>query len=339
MEMLKRLTALRGPSGHEDAVRTAIRQAAEPWVDEIRQDPLGNLILRKKGKVSPAKPVVLAAYMDEPGFMVKEITEEGLIRFGMMSETDRRTILGKRVLVGEAGKPGVIGLKPIHLTTKEERKTLPKMKELYIDIGAENRAACEKWARKGDDGVFGAPMRVLGGRRILAKALGRSVGCMVLLGLMQQELPMDVTLVFTVQRLVGSRGAYGAAVQCAPGCVIVLDLCPGAENGEDSLPQLGKGPVIPTRDRTTIYDRRLRDCLIAGAARAGKPVQRLAEAGVRGDGAAFQRGLCGAATGALYCPAKYTAAPCQMADRADIAAMTEILRASLVEMEAVKPWE
>lgn len=333
MERLKTLSSLTAPSGWEDEARQYVLREARAMGISGELDRLGNVILRKRGRKPTNRPVVLAAYLDEPGFMVKEITQEGLLKFGLTGQTDPRTILGKTVRVGESGLRGIVGLRPIHLTPPEERKMMPKTGDLYLDVGAPDRAWTAGHVARGDYGVFGQELQPLGEHRILAKAMGRSVGSAVLLGLLAQELPLDVTLVFTVQRLVGSRGAYAAAAAVQPGAVIVLDVCPGADSG-DSHPHLGGGPVVPRMDDGAFYDRKLLRLLQQGAQREKQTVQLWASAGDTGDGSVFVSAREGAPTGALKCPVKYQSAPAQVVDLRDIAAMERVLLGTLMEMEA-----
>lgn len=135
IETLKTLCALPGVSSREDAVREFLRKAVAPYAHRIRVDTMGNLLVEKKGRIPGSQKLMLAAHMDEVGLMVHTITEEGYLKFGTVGGIDRRVLLGKPVLVGEKQVPGVIGLKAYHLTTAEEAKTVPKLREFYIDIG------------------------------------------------------------------------------------------------------------------------------------------------------------------------------------------------------------
>ena len=136
-DLLKTLCALPGPSGEEDAVRSFIRSQAEPYADEIRTDPMGNLLVFRKGEKRLAKPVMLCAHMDEVGVIVKRVTEDGMLKFGFVGGVDPRVVIGRRVKFGNV--TGVVGIKAVHLTSASERKTMPKAKDLYIDIGASSK--------------------------------------------------------------------------------------------------------------------------------------------------------------------------------------------------------
>ncbi len=151
-ELLKTLCALPGPSGCEDAVREFVLKKAKPFADEIRTDAIGNVMVFRKGKTALERPVVVCAHMDEVGVIVKKITEDGMLKFGFVGGVDPRVVICRAVRFGDV--TGVIGIKAVHLTTAAERRTMPKTKDLYIDIGATSRAAAEAKVSLGDYGVF-----------------------------------------------------------------------------------------------------------------------------------------------------------------------------------------
>ena len=141
IELLKDLCRLGGVSGNEDQVRDYIRSQAQPWASSIRTDALGNLIVFKKGKKPTGNKLLLAAHMDEVGIIVTRITDEGFLKFDFVGGVDRRVAIGKPVLIGDKQVPGLIGLKAIHLVSREERKKTPKTESLYVDIGAPDQGA------------------------------------------------------------------------------------------------------------------------------------------------------------------------------------------------------
>lgn len=315
-EIVEAMSRQFAPSGYEGEVRQEIRSRAEALGHSFRTDRLGNLYVSLAGGWTPGTPIYLFAHMDEPGLMVKRDTD-GFWKFGLTGNTDIRTILGHQVLVGRDKKRGVIGLKPIHLTEKEEREKLPKTEDLYIDLGEKENL------EPGEYGVFAEDFRCLGGR-LLGKALSRSVTSGVLLALMKEPLPVDVTLVFTVQRHVGARGAIAAAAGISEGIAVVLDLCPGSLAGGDD-PILGKGPVIPTADQGIIYDAEIQSALKSGAKRRNTEVQPWAMLPGKGDGAGCQMAGTGLRVGGLSCPARLMNAPCQMVEGSDMEGMARTL--------------
>ena len=226
LNLLKQLCALSGVSSWEDEVRDFIRDQAQPYADNIRTDAIGNLIVFKKGKKPTGNKLLLSAHMDEVGLMVKKIEDDGTLRFSSVGGIDRRVLLGKRVFVGEKRIPAVVGSKPIHLTTKEDRKSVPKLDQLYLDIGAENREEAEQLVSLGDVAAFDPEWMEFGNGMLKAKAIDDRVGCAILLELLKEDLPLDVTFAFTVQEEVGCRGAVTAAQAISPDIGISIDVTP-----------------------------------------------------------------------------------------------------------------
>ena len=184
-ELLKELCALNGVSGDEGAVRDFIRSQAEPYADSIRTDALGNLIVFKKGKKSTGNRLLLAAHMDEVGLIITRATEDGFLKFDFVGGVDRRVALGKPVVLGPKKIPGVIGMKAIHMLSREDMKKVPKTESLYIDIGASSREEAEEMAEPGTYGAFVCEGESLGSNFFKAKAIDDRVGCAVMLKLLQ----------------------------------------------------------------------------------------------------------------------------------------------------------
>lgn len=153
-DLLNELCALNGVSGDEGAVRDFIRAQAEPYADSIRTDALGNLIVFKKGKKSTGNRLLLAAHMDEVGLIITRATEDGFLKFDFVGGVDRRVALGKPVVLGPKKIPGVIGMKAIHMLSREDMKKVPKTEALYIDIGASSREEAEEMAEPGAYGLL-----------------------------------------------------------------------------------------------------------------------------------------------------------------------------------------
>lgn len=265
LNTLKELCALSGVSSWEDETRAFIRAQAEPYADSIRTDAMGNLIVFKKGRKAAGDRLLLSAHMDEVGLMITRVEDDGTLRFDSVGGIDRRVLMGKRVYVGPHRIPAVIGSKPIHLTTKEERRSVPKMTELYLDMGAENREAAEKLVELGNVAVFVPECVEFGSGLLKAKAIDDRVGCAVMLELLKEELPMDCTFAFSTQEEVGTRGAFAYAFSVHPEIALVVegttasDIPGTPEHMKVCAP--GLGPVIPFMDGGTIYDRGLFELL------------------------------------------------------------------------------
>ena len=226
LKLLQELCACSGVSSFEDEVRACIRAHAQPYADEIRVDALGNLIVKKRGKKATGDKLVLCAHMDEVGLIVRHITDEGYLKFSAVGGIDRRVLIGKPVKVGEKGLPGVIGLKAYHLVSAEEEKVVPKLDDYYIDIGARSKAEAQALVSLGDCAVFESDWVEFGQGMVKAKALDDRAGCAALLKLLEEELPMDCTFVFTAQEEVGTRGAQVTSQAVLPDLAIVFEGSP-----------------------------------------------------------------------------------------------------------------
>lgn len=321
IDTLKTLCALPGVSSREDAVRNYIRGQIAPHVDHLRVDAMGNLIAEKKGRVPGAKKLMLAAHMDEVGLMIRAITEEGYLKFSCVGGIDRRVLLGKRVLVGERQLPGVIGLKAYHLTSPEEEKKVPKLKDFYLDIGAASREEAEALVCLGDVAVFDSDVVEFGHGLLKAKAIDDRIGCAVMVELCREELPMDCTFVFTVQEEVGTRGAFGAAFSVTPDIALVLEGTTAADlpamEDRQKVCAPGKGPVVPFMDGATVYDRGLFELLRDLAEQNRIPWQTKEYISGGTDAGAIQRSKEGVRVAAISAAVRYLHAPSSVASLED----------------------
>lgn len=330
LNLLKQLCALSGVSSWEDEVRDFIRTQAQPYADSIRTDAIGNLIVFKKGKKPTGNKLLLSAHMDEVGLMVKKIEDDGTLRFSSVGGIDRRVLLGKRVFVGEKRIPAVVGSKPIHLTTKEERKSVPKLDQLYLDIGAETREEAEQLVSLGDVATFDPEWMEFGNGMLKAKAIDDRVGCAVLLKLLQEELPMDCTFVFSAQEEVGTRGAFGYAFSVKPEIALVVegttasDIPGTPEHMKVCAP--GLGPVIPFMDGGTIYDRGLFELLRDLAEKHQIPWQTKHRVAGGTDGRTIQRSRCGVRVAGVAAAVRNIHTPSGVASLADCEEMLKLAR-------------
>lgn len=317
MDTIKELCALDGVSGCEDAVRSYIKEKATPYADEIRVDPLGNLIVFKKGKKATGNTLLLAAHMDEVGLIVRSITEEGYLKFSCVGGIDRRVLLSKPVMVGPNRIPGLIGMKPIHLTTAEERKSIPEIKELCVDIGAKDKESAEKLVSVGDYIAFSSDIVEFGEGFIKAKAIDDRAGCAVMLELLKEDLPMDCTFAFTVQEEIGCKGAMGAAFSVAPSIALILETTTAADlagvEGEKKVCCLGDGPVVPFMDNGSIADRKLYELTRTLAKENNIPWQTKHMVAGGNDARAIQRSREGVRTVVMSAAVRYLHAPSTVA--------------------------
>lgn len=259
--------------------------------------------------------------MDEVGLMVHTITEDGYLKFRPVGGIDRRVLLGKPVLVGKQKLPGVIGLKAYHLTSGEEARSIPKLTEFYIDIGADSREEALRHVSPGDIVCFDTDILEFGHGFLKAKAIDDRIGCAVMVELLKEPLPMDCTFVFTVQEEVGTRGAFGAAFSVTPDIALILEGTTAADLPEMESHQKvclpGKGPVVPYMDGGTVYDRELFELLRTLAERGHIPWQTKEFLSGGTDASAIQRTKEGVRVAAISAAVRYLHTPSSVASLED----------------------
>jgi endoglucanase len=324
-ETVKTLCGLAGVSGCEEEVRETIAARVQCHADELIVDPMGNLLVFKRGRKQPARPVMLCAHMDEVGVILTGVTEEGYCKFDFVGGVDRRVVLGKRVRIGGGGVKGVIGIKAHHLVSKEEGKSVPKTEELYIDIGAASEEDALRRVALGDCGIFDTLAEEFGEGLLKARAIDDRAGCAALIKLLEGPLPVDTWFAFTVQEEVGTRGARTAAWRLDPFCAVVLegttaaDL-PGVEE-DRQICRVGGGVVVPYMDGGTLYDRELYAMAKRTAEAHGIAWQTKNRVAGGTDAAAVQRSRGGVRTLALAVAVRNIHSPACIASRADLEAL------------------
>jgi len=339
LDLVKELCALNGVSGEEDQVRDFIRAQAAPYADSIRTDALGNLIVFKKGKKSTGNRLMLCAHMDEVGIIVTKITDEGFLKFDFVGGVDRRVAIGKPVVLGPNRVPGIIGLKAVHLVSREEAKKAPKTESLYIDIGASSKEEAQELVELGTCGCFVCAPEEFGGSFLKAKAIDDRIGCAVMLELLKEDLPLDVTFAFTAQEEVGTRGAFGAAFSVTPEIALVLETTTAADlpNVEEhrKVCAPGKGPVISYMDGATIYDRELFEKLRRLAEDNHIPWQTKEYIAGGNDARTIQRSKAGVRVAAMSAAVRYLHAPASVGNVADFEHILRLTRLFLAEIAAL----
>lgn len=264
--LLKKLTEASGVSGNEKEVRSIIINEIKDYVDDIKVDNIGNIIAYKKGIKNP-KRLMFTAHMDEVGLIITDIDEEGFLKFTTVGGIDKRILVSKSVLIGQNKILGVIGSKPVHLQEKHERKKALDIQTLYIDIGVDSKEEAEKLVKLGDHIIFESKYKEFGDNLIKAKALDNRVGCCLLIQLIKKIKDVEFYSVFTVMEEIGLRGAGPAAYQVDPDISIVLEgtLCYDVPKIDSHLipTHLNKGPAISLMDRTTIFDKTLREKVVS----------------------------------------------------------------------------
>ncbi|MCE5256904.1 MAG: M42 family metallopeptidase [Spirochaetaceae bacterium] len=269
MERFKTLTQLPGISAHEMHVREYMKQELSRFSMELIFDGLGSVFAVKKSKKPNAPRLMMSGHMDEVGFVVKEITSNGLIKFFPIGRTWEHVILSQRVTVYSSlnglGFPGAVASIPPHLLSADMANKLMTVDQMLIDIGAESREeVLEAGIRPGDMIVIDGPfVPLMGGKKLLAKAWDNRFGCALALDVLQtvanEELGVDLYIGATVQEESGLRGARTAANLIRPDLAIVFESSAAndAMGDPDELGQQGKGVLLRYLDRTSITHRGL----------------------------------------------------------------------------------
>ena len=301
LNLIKDLCSIDGVSGNEDAVREYILKRIDGHC-EYKVDNLGNIIAFKKGKNRPAKKIMLDAHMDEVGLIATHITDDGLIKFDTIGYIKSESLLSQRVRFGNV--LGVIGNKPIHLTSADERKKLPKATDLYIDIGCDKKEETEKLLRVGDTAVFSTPFCEKDGR-ITARALDDRIGCAILINLILSEPEYDFYATFTVSEEIGTVGAMCATYTIEPDCAICLETTTASDilgvSGGERVSIVGDGPAVSFMDKGTLYDRELFDM----AMESGLKCQKKTAVAGGNNSRSIQRSRGGVKTMAISVPCRY----------------------------------
>ncbi len=330
LNLIKELCLLNGVSSGEDTVRDFIRTKVEPYADSVRIDVMGNLIVFKRGEKSTGNRLMVTAHMDEVGFIVNDVTDDGYLKFAAVGSVDRRVAIGKKVTIGENGVAGVVGLKAYHLVSAEEEKIIPKLDDMYIDIGAKDRNAAEQLVSLGDLVAFDSDAVEFGDGMLKAKALDDRVGCAIMMRLIQEDLPMDCTFVFSAQEEVGTRGAFGAAFSVMPEIALVLECTTAADlpgtPAHKRVTSPGQGPVLSFMDSGTVYDRELFELLRNLAQQYEIPWQTKDYISGGNDAAAIQRTRAGVRVAVISAPVRYLHTPSGVACISDITHMRTLAR-------------
>lgn len=319
---LEKLSNLAGTSGGEEAVRSFLLSR----LPDAYTDSRGNVICHREGA---GAPLLCCAHMDEVGLMVTGITEGGALKFRSVGGIDARVLVSKHVRVGPSGLPGVIGMKAVHLQSKQEKAEPPREEALFIDIGAASKSEAKKYVSVGEFVSFDTAFTVFGDDLMKGKALDDRVGCAALLSLLtEEEIACNLYAAFTVGEEVGGLGARAAALSIRPAAALVLegttcsDVCGIRE--KDTVTHLGDGVCLPARDRSMVADRALRKALIDTAERENIPWQEKRTTAGGTDGGAIHTAGSGIPTAVLAVPCRYIHSPVSVASVEDFMAMRRL---------------
>lgn len=283
MELLQELTEAGGVPGYEGEIRKIMRRELEEEGTPVLTDDVGSIFGEKKGS-SDHPRILLAGHMDEVGFMITQIHKNGYLYFTPLGGWWSQVLLSQRVTIMTEKRnfTGIIGSKPPHLLTTEERNKVYPMKEMYIDVGAKSAEQVKKWGIKvGDPVIPVCPFEILPDHdTILAKALDNRFGCYAALEVLKQlknvDHPNTVMAGATVQEEVGLRGASTTPYAVNPDIAFALDVGiaqDGPTGNRDDKPHLGGGPLITFLDATMIPNTRFRNLVVETAEEQQIPYQ------------------------------------------------------------------
>ncbi len=345
VKLLKDICEMPGAPGFENPIRQLVVDEIKDHVDSYSIDNMGNVIAFKKGVKNPeGKSVMVAAHMDEIGFLVSYIDDAGFIRFQTLGGFDPKTLTAQRVIIhGKKDIIGVMGSKPIHVMTADERNKVAKIEDYFIDCGMSKEELSE-WIEIGNP-ITRERQLIEMGDCVNCKSIDNRVAVYILIETLKKlkQPAFDVYAVFTVQEEVGIRGANVAAHSINPDFGIALDTTiaydlPGAQ-AHEKVTSLGKGTAIKIMDAMTICDPRMVRYLkdIAGKHEIPWQPEILAAGGT--DTAGVQRmGKNGSIAGAISIPTRHLHQVIEMAHKSDIQHSVELLSAALEELDTAS-WQ
>ena len=339
IKLLKEICETPGAPGFEQPIRKVVLRELKGLADEVSLDNMGNVIALKKGKAR--KKVMVAAHLDEIGFIVTHIDEQGFLRFHTLGGFDPKTLTAQRVIVhGKKDIIGVMGSKPIHIMNQEERGKNVKIEDFFIDLGLPKKEV-EKYVSVGDPITRERDLIEMG-ENVNCKSIDNRISVFILIEALKKlkgaKLPYDLYAVFTVQEEVGIRGANVSSLQIQPDFGFGLDTTiaydvPGAKPHE-YVTKLGEGTAIKIMDSSTICDYRMVAYMKKTADKHKIKWQpEILPAGGT-DTAGIQRMSAGGAiSGAVSIPTRHIHQVIEMANKKDIQGAIDLLSACVKELD------
>jgi putative aminopeptidase FrvX len=339
---LKKISETPGASGFEHEIRNLVYSKVKDYGDKVWTDNLGNLIVFKKGKSD--KKVLVAAHMDEIGFIVNHVDDNGFLRFHPLGGFDPKTLTAQRVIVhGEKDVVGVMGSKPIHIMKPEERKKSVELDDFFIDTGLDAEEV-KKIVEPGNAVTRDRELIEMG-NCFNGKSMDNRISVYILekvLELLKSETPsFDLYAVFTVQEEVGLRGAHVAAQAIEPDVAIGLDTTiafdtPGSQP-QEQVSKLGDGAAIKIMDASVISDLRMVDFFKKTAKRHQIKYQtEMLPAGGTDTGSLQRMVKGGSIAGALSIPTRHIHQVIESVHKEDVLNTVNLLYYSLLELDQLK---
>lgn len=341
-QFLQALTEAHGVPGYESEVRAVLREYMAP-LGALSQDKLGSLICKQAGE---GPRVMLAGHMDEIGLIVTHIDDNGFLKFLQLGGWWDQTILSQRVIVKthQGDIVGVVGAKPPHLLSADERNKMVKKSDMYIDVGATSKAETEAaGVRVGDPVVPDSRFAVMaGGKTYLSKAFDNRIGCAVVIDVLRHfrdaPHPNDLYGVQTVMEEVGLRGATTSVRAVDPDVAIILEAdiagdVPGIKKEQSSV-RLGGGPALSVFDARMIPNVALRHLVIDTAAEQDIPLQFSNMPGGSTDGGAIHLNHVGVPTVVVGVPSRHIHSHGSIVHRDDYDNAVKLVTALVAKLDA-----
>lgn len=337
VKLLSEICKTPGAPGFEQKVRELVIKEVTPLVDEVKVDNMGNVMAIKKG-TSSDKKVMLGAHMDEIGFIVTHIDDNGFVRFHTLGGFDPKTLTAQRVIIhGKKDLVGVMGSKPIHVMTPAEKSKAPKTTDYFIDMGMKKEEV-EKYITVGDPITRDRELIEMGDC-VNCKSIDNRVSVYILIEVLKnlKEVPYDVYAVFTVQEEVGIRGANVSALNIKPDFGFGIDTTiafdvPGAA-AHEKVTKLGEGTAIKIMDSSTICDYRMVKFMKQTADNHNIKWQHEILTAGGTDTAGIQRMTPGGSiAGAVSIPTRHIHQVIEMAHKEDIKHSIDLLVACLTDI-------
>jgi len=333
IKLLEKLCNAMSVSGDEGEVRRIVLEEVKPFADEVKVDALGSVLVTKKGAGKKPLRVLLDAHMDEVGFMIVNEDGDGFFQFETVGGIDERHLVGKQIIVGKDHAIGVIGAKPIHLTTPEERKQIISVDAMRIDLGPEGKA------KVGERATFATKFKHVG-PSIMSKSIDDRIGVAILVELLKHAPKnIELCLAFSVQEEIGLRGAKVAGYHFNPDLAIVVDSTPARDlpdyDGNENITyntQLGLGPAIYLANSSTIDDPRLVRFLVETAEKEKIQYQFRQPGGGGTNAGAIQKSRAGVPVVSVSVPHRYTHSPISVSRIEDWKNTLNLLHAALKNM-------
>lgn len=336
LDLLTRLCNALSASGDEQEVRAIVLEELQDFAACTKVDAMGNVLIRREGKAENRVRVMIAAHMDEVGFMIVNDEGDGIFEFRVLGGIDPRQLVGKPVVIGREHVAGVIGAKAIHLTTQEERQQVLKVEQLRVDVGPGGGSK----VHIGDRGTFATKLKVVG-PSIFSKALDDRLGVFNLIQLVRYAPEnIDLLAAFTVQEELGLRGAKTAAYGFDPQIGIAMDSTPandlphydGLQNHSYNT-RLGDGPAIYIMDRGTIGDQKLIRWLVE-TAEAEKIPWQFRQPGMGGtDAGEIHKTRSGVPSVSVSVPQRYLHSPAGLIRIEDEVNTLKLMHAALSRLD------